>query len=168
MAGKAVISLCTGLEDPEKVTVAFLVAVGAAESGRPTLIFQAKEAVRLALNGVAAGVACDGCPGPHPELPRARMARVGVHAAHVGVDDADYCRGSLLAQPPAVGALTPDSLTGTTRPENSSSRLRARLIASNRVNVPRLAASRSHCFSRLTACSGLGDGFGYDVGLFFF
>lgn len=37
MAGKAVISLTTGLEDPEKVTVAFLVAVGAAESGRPAL-----------------------------------------------------------------------------------------------------------------------------------
>jgi predicted peroxiredoxin len=62
MAGKAVISLTTGLEDPEKVTVAFLVAVGAAESGRQTLMFQAKEAVRLALEGTAAGVACDGCP----------------------------------------------------------------------------------------------------------
>ena len=55
MAGKAVISLSTGLEDAEKVTVAFLVAVGAAESGRPTLMFQTKEAVRLALDGVAAG-----------------------------------------------------------------------------------------------------------------
>jgi predicted peroxiredoxin len=62
MAGKAVISLSTGLEDAEKVAVAFLVAVGAAESGRPTLMFQTKEAVRLALNGVATGVACDGCP----------------------------------------------------------------------------------------------------------
>jgi predicted peroxiredoxin len=62
MAGKAVISLSTGLEDSEKVTVAFLVAVGAAESGRPTLMFLTKEAVRLALNGVAIGVACDGCP----------------------------------------------------------------------------------------------------------
>ena len=62
MAGKAVISLSTGLEDPEKVTVAFLVAVGAAESGRPTLMFQAKEAVRLALSGVGTGVACEGCP----------------------------------------------------------------------------------------------------------
>jgi predicted peroxiredoxin len=62
MAGKAVISLSTGLEDPEKVSVAFLVAIGAAESGRPTLMFQAKEAVRLALDGVATGVACDGCP----------------------------------------------------------------------------------------------------------
>jgi hypothetical protein len=40
MAGKPVISLSTGLEDLEKVTVAFLVAVGAAESGWPTLIFR--------------------------------------------------------------------------------------------------------------------------------
>jgi predicted peroxiredoxin len=62
MPGKAVISLTTGLEDYEKVTIAFLVAVGAAESGRPTLMFLAKEAVRLAANGTATGVACDGCP----------------------------------------------------------------------------------------------------------
>jgi predicted peroxiredoxin len=62
MAGKAVISLATGMEDPEKVTVAFLVAVGAAEAGRPTLMFLTKEAVRLGLDGVAVGVACDGCP----------------------------------------------------------------------------------------------------------
>jgi predicted peroxiredoxin len=75
VAGKAVISLTTGMEDPEKVTVAFLVAVGAAESGRPTLMFQAKEAVRLALDGVAAGVACDGCP-PLPDL-LARYKKAG-------------------------------------------------------------------------------------------
>jgi predicted peroxiredoxin len=67
MPGKAVISLITGLEDPEKVTVAFLVALGAAEGGRPTLMFLAKEAVRLAVNGVAKGVACATCP-PIPEL----------------------------------------------------------------------------------------------------
>ena len=67
MPGKAVISLATGLEDPEKVTVAFLVAVGAAESGRPTLMFLTKEAVRLALDGIAVGIACDGCP-PLPDL----------------------------------------------------------------------------------------------------
>ena len=63
MAGKAVISLTTGLEDAEKVTVALLVAV----AGRPTLIFLAKEAVRLALAGTAVGVACEGCP-PLPDL----------------------------------------------------------------------------------------------------
>ena len=62
MPMKAVISLSTGLEDAEKVTVAYLVAVGAAESGRSTLMFLTKEAVRLALEGTAIGVACDGCP----------------------------------------------------------------------------------------------------------
>ncbi len=59
---KAVISLATGMEDPEAVTVAFLVAVGAAETGRTTLMFLTKEAVRLAVDGVAVGVACEGCP----------------------------------------------------------------------------------------------------------
>jgi predicted peroxiredoxin len=57
-----VVSLTTGLEDPEKATVAMLVAVGAAESGRPTMMFLTKEAVRLAVTGIAIGVACDGCP----------------------------------------------------------------------------------------------------------
>jgi predicted peroxiredoxin len=59
---KSVISLSTGLEDAEKVTVAFLVAVGAAETGRETLMFLTKEAVRLAVPGVATGTACEGCP----------------------------------------------------------------------------------------------------------
>jgi predicted peroxiredoxin len=59
---KAAISLTTGLEDPEKVTVALLVAVGAAETGRSTLMFRTKEAVRLATHGVSVGVACHGCP----------------------------------------------------------------------------------------------------------
>src|ERR1700704_2531124 len=60
--GKAVVSLTTGLEDAEKVTVAFLVAVGAAEQGRQALMFLTKEAVRLAMEGVAVGAACTGCP----------------------------------------------------------------------------------------------------------
>ncbi|GMA17993.1 DsrE family protein [Arsenicicoccus piscis] len=64
---KAAISLTTGLEDPEKVTVAFLVAVAAAEAGRETTMFLTKEAVRLAVSGVARGVACEGCP-PLPTL----------------------------------------------------------------------------------------------------
>ncbi|OYN74387.1 DsrE family protein [Mycolicibacterium sphagni] len=64
---KAAISLATGLEDPERVTVAFLMALGAAESGRPTMMFLAKEAVRLAVPGVGVGTSCDGCP-PLAEL----------------------------------------------------------------------------------------------------
>jgi predicted peroxiredoxin len=75
MSNKAAISLTTGLEDAEKVTVALLVAVGAAESGRPTLTFLTKEAVRLALNGTAVGTACEGCP-TIPDL-MARYAAAG-------------------------------------------------------------------------------------------
>jgi predicted peroxiredoxin len=59
---RAAVSLTTGLEDPERVTVALLVAVGAVESGRDTLMFLTKEAVRLATEGLAVGVACEGCP----------------------------------------------------------------------------------------------------------
>ena len=62
MNAKSVISLTTGLEDAERVTVAFLVAVGSAESGRPTLMFLTKEAVRLAHDGFARATACEGCP----------------------------------------------------------------------------------------------------------
>lgn len=64
---KAAISLTTGLEDAERVTVAFLVALGAAESGRPTMMFLTKEAVRLVVPGTAVGTACEGCP-PLTEL----------------------------------------------------------------------------------------------------
>jgi predicted peroxiredoxin len=59
---RAAISLTTGLEDSERVTVALLVAVGAAETGRDTLIFLTKESVRLATKGFPTGVACQGCP----------------------------------------------------------------------------------------------------------
>lgn len=78
MAGKAVISLSTGLEDSEQVTVALLVAVGAAEAGRPTLMFLTKEAVRLAAEGVAVGVACDGCPSI-PDLMKRYEAAGGTY-----------------------------------------------------------------------------------------
>ncbi len=64
---KAAISLSTGLEDAEKVTVALLMAVGAAEGGRPTMTFLSKEAVRLGLEGTQTGTACEGCP-PIPDL----------------------------------------------------------------------------------------------------
>ena len=67
MSDKVLINLATGLEDGERVTVAFLVAGAALERGRPVAMFLTKEAVRLALPGHAEGVACDGCP-PLPRL----------------------------------------------------------------------------------------------------
>ena len=75
MKTKSVISLSTGLEDAEKVTVAFLVAVGSAETQRPTLMFLTKEAVRLVVGEVARGTACQGCP-PLEDLLR-RYAEAG-------------------------------------------------------------------------------------------
>jgi predicted peroxiredoxin len=59
---KVVINLATGLEDAERVTVAFLVGGAAAERGKRVVFFLTKEAVRLALPGIADAVACDGCP----------------------------------------------------------------------------------------------------------
>jgi predicted peroxiredoxin len=65
--GKVVINLATGLEDPERVSLAFLVAGAAAQAGKQVTMFVTKEAVRLALPDMAQGVACDGCP-PLPIL----------------------------------------------------------------------------------------------------
>jgi len=59
---KVVVNLATGLEDAERVTVAFLVAGAALEKGKQVAMFITKEAVRLGLPGYAEAVACDGCP----------------------------------------------------------------------------------------------------------
>jgi predicted peroxiredoxin len=60
--GKVVINLATGLEDAERVTVAFLVGGAALEQGKRVAMFLTKEAIRLALTGEAEAVACEGCP----------------------------------------------------------------------------------------------------------
>jgi predicted peroxiredoxin len=62
MASKVVINLATGMEDAERVTVAFLVGGAATGKGKQVAMFLTKDAVRLALPGHAEGVACDGCP----------------------------------------------------------------------------------------------------------
>ena len=97
MAGKAVISLTTGLEDAEKVTVAFLVSVGAAEGGRETLMFLTKEAVRLAVEGVATGVACDGCPPLRSLLERYAAAGGRYLVCPICFDAKGLDKGDLIA-----------------------------------------------------------------------
>ena len=84
---KVVINLSTGLEDPERVTVAFLVAGAALEQGKRVAMFLTKEAVRLALPGHAEAVACDGCPP---------LSRLFAQFADGG--------GELLACPVCIGA----------------------------------------------------------------
>jgi hypothetical protein len=56
-----VVNLATGLEDGERVTIAFLVRGAALERGRRVAMFLTKEAVRLGLPGYAETVACEGC-----------------------------------------------------------------------------------------------------------
>jgi predicted peroxiredoxin len=67
VANKILVNLATGLEDAERVTVAFLVGGAGVQKGRKVTMFLTKEAVRLALPGYAKGVACEGCP-PLAEL----------------------------------------------------------------------------------------------------
>jgi predicted peroxiredoxin len=62
VAEKVVINLATGLEDAERVTVAFLIGGAALDAGKQVAMFLTKEAVRLGLPGFALGVACEGCP----------------------------------------------------------------------------------------------------------
>ena len=62
MAEKVLVNLATGLEDPERVTVAFLVAGAALERGSEVAMFLTKDAVRVCVPGHAVGIACDGCP----------------------------------------------------------------------------------------------------------
>jgi predicted peroxiredoxin len=97
MSNKAVISLATGMEDPEKVMVAFLVAVGAAEQGRPTLMFLTKEAVRLAIDGVATGTACEGCPPLSSLLERYGKAGGSYLVCPICFDAKKLDKGMLIA-----------------------------------------------------------------------
>ncbi|MGH3105324.1 MAG: DsrE family protein [Gaiellaceae bacterium] len=60
--GKVVVNLATGLEDAERVMIAFLVAGAALEKGKQVAMFLTKEAVRIGLPGYADAIACDGCP----------------------------------------------------------------------------------------------------------
>lgn len=62
MSDKVVINLATGMEDPERVMIAFLVGHAATQKGKQVAMFLTKDAVHLAVPGHARGEACEGCP----------------------------------------------------------------------------------------------------------
>lgn len=105
MSGKAVVSLTTGLEDAETVTVAFLVAVGAAESGRPTQMFLTKEAVRLAQDGIAVGTACEDCPSLPTLLQRYREAGGTYYVCPVCFNARQLDKGTLVPNAELAGTV---------------------------------------------------------------
>jgi predicted peroxiredoxin len=53
MPGKLCVSLSCSVNDPDKATVAFVIANAAAASDKETLVFLSVEGVRLAVAGVA-------------------------------------------------------------------------------------------------------------------
>ncbi len=105
MSRRAVVSLATGLEDAERVTVAFLVAVGAAEQGRPTLMFLTKEAVRLAIPDFATAVACEGCPPLQSLLTRYAEAGGEYYVCPVCFDARKLDKGHLLGNATVAGTI---------------------------------------------------------------
>ena len=62
MNGKVLINLATGMEDAERVLVAFLVATAAVAQGKQVVVWPTQDAVRLGLPGEMAGAPCKGCP----------------------------------------------------------------------------------------------------------
>ncbi len=59
---KVLVNLATGLEDGERVLVAFLVATAALSQGKQVVVWATKDAVRLGLSGEMNGVVCKDCP----------------------------------------------------------------------------------------------------------
>lgn len=106
MQTRSVISVTTGLEDAERVTVAFLVAVGSAESGRPTLMFLTKEAVRLAHGDFARATACAGCP-PLEDLVRRYAAAGGRYLVCPICFDARHLAQEGLHENATLGGTVP-------------------------------------------------------------
>ena len=72
---KVVVNLSTGLEDAERVMVAFLVAGAALEQGKQVAMFLTKEAVRLALPGSRRRRRLRGLPAARTALRAVRERR---------------------------------------------------------------------------------------------
>jgi predicted peroxiredoxin len=115
MAGqKVVVNLATGLEDPERVTIAFLVAGAALDQGKQVAMFLTKEAVRLATpRSRGQGRLAEGCP-PLP--------RIFEQFAEKGGE----LRLPILREPGVSTTATssPTRIAGATPPGNGSARAR--------------------------------------------
>ena len=90
MADKVLINLATGMEDAERVLVAFLVATAALAQDKQVVVWTTKDAARLALPGEMAGVACKGRP---PAGATARAVQRG-RGRTVGMSDLPQRAGS--------------------------------------------------------------------------
>ena len=105
MANKVLINLATGLEDSERVTVAFLVAGAALERGKEVAMFLTKEAVRLVIPGFATAVACEGCPPLADLLDRYEKAGGRFLVCPICFDARKLDKGALLSSAELGGTV---------------------------------------------------------------
>ncbi len=73
--GKVVINLATGLEDAERVMIAFLVGGAAVEQGKQVAMFLTKEAVRLGAPGLRGRGRVRGVPAARAAVPAVHRRR---------------------------------------------------------------------------------------------
>jgi len=69
MAGKVLVNLTTGMEDPEQVTLAFLVSTAALEQGHEVVLWTTKEAVRPRPSGSRRGRGVRRLPAARAAVP---------------------------------------------------------------------------------------------------
>jgi predicted peroxiredoxin len=75
MADKVLINLATGMEDKERVLVAFLVATATLAQGQEVAVWTTKDAVRLGLPGEMKGEPYKDCPPPRAAVRPVRGGR---------------------------------------------------------------------------------------------
>jgi predicted peroxiredoxin len=101
---KVVINLATGLEDAERVMIAFLVGGAALDAGKQVAMFLTKDAVRLGLPGEAIGLACQDCP-PLERLFEQYAEKGGeLLVCPICFDDRQLDEGALVANARLAGA----------------------------------------------------------------
>ena len=106
MADKVLINLATGMEDGERVLVAFLVATAAQAQGKEVVVWATKDAVRLGLPGEMTGVVCKGCP-PLDRLAE-QFAEAGgeLWLCPICLDSRDLGEAEKVANTKVVGATS--------------------------------------------------------------
>lgn len=106
MSSRAVVGVTTGPDQPERLHVAFRLAVGAAEAGRPTMVFLTEEAVRFAVRGAASGVMSPGFPPLVELLERYRAAGGAILVCPVAFHAKALAEDQLI-EGAEIGGVTP-------------------------------------------------------------
>ena len=95
------INLTRSIDDPDRATVAMVIANAAVASGKNTMVFLSSEGVRLAVKGVADGIREEGLP-PMADLVKNYLAARGAFWVcspcykKRGYGDSDLMEGAII------------------------------------------------------------------------